>query len=396
MLRSKLWGEIKYCVALCSFLFFIPMYVVYQSVVQFGIIPPFAGGYFAIGVCVSLIFGFVYWAFFCRAVGFLGEPVFWVFNFFIAIVVWRAVFGWLINDVDTQIVFFSLLNMVCFLSIFFVVLCLEYLISIFSMRMAISFFIYVFFVVAVVFSENGQFYEQPYFDSSGYYFEFNYQNVAFCMLFLVLMIVPVSGARARLFLYAASVPGMYFLGARAEFYAFFLLVGVVEWYRARAVYLAVALCAAITLLIFFLLFGEVEVLSGRMFSALLGEDASMSERDRFTASALSTISENPIMGSYGGYAAGQYAHNFLSLWVDLGIFSFLFFLVLFFMAFDLGFASALVKKTSVSWLRAFTSMVLVCFMLVFAKSYTYFMVPVCFSLYCIYRIELRCQCRVVQ
>ncbi len=44
--------------------------------------------------------------------------------------------------------------------------------------------------------------------------------------------------------------------------------------------------------------------------------------------AINTIAANPVLGDYASYPAGDYAHNVLSAWVDLGLFGFIFLIAL--------------------------------------------------------------------
>ena len=62
-------------------------------------------------------------------------------------------------------------------------------------------------------------------------------------------------------------------------------------------------------------------------------DGSVQQRLLQTASALKTIKENPFFGSYGSYvdasSMGEYSHNLLGVWVNLGLIGVLFYLILF-------------------------------------------------------------------
>jgi hypothetical protein len=79
--------------------------------------------------------------------------------------------------------------------------------------------------------------------------------------------------------------------------------------------------------------------NNRFFELFTPEaSSSANARSELTANALATISANPIFGDYGsyaydaGYGVGNYSHNLLSAWVDLGVVGFLFYIVLFFVA----------------------------------------------------------------
>ena len=79
--------------------------------------------------------------------------------------------------------------------------------------------------------------------------------------------------------------------------------------------------------------------TNRLFELLKPEaSSSATARSELTTNALSTIYASPIFGDYGsyaystGYGIGDYSHNLLSAWVDLGIIGFSFYVACFFIA----------------------------------------------------------------
>ncbi|MNL34272.1 hypothetical protein D3C87_1562360 [compost metagenome] len=50
----------------------------------------------------------------------------------------------------------------------------------------------------------------------------------------------------------------------------------------------------------------------------INDDPSVIARAALTTNAWLSISNAPIMGNYGSYLPGNYAHNILSAWVDMG------------------------------------------------------------------------------
>lgn len=163
----------------------------------------------------------------------------------------------------------------------------------------------------------------------------DYQGYAF--VYLVLVIFVASGLRsglARAASYLVAVPALFVNGARSEFIGLFLAILVIEYCRTtRRTALASALVAllAVGALGSGPLRAQVEVLFPESRVAALvsvATDDSASERIRFLQNAWRTIGEHPLLGSFGSYPVGEYAHNALSAWVDLGFVGFVYYVVL--------------------------------------------------------------------
>ena len=54
----------------------------------------------------------------------------------------------------------------------------------------------------------------------------------------------------------------------------------------------------------------------------LSHSSSAGLRHQLTEQALASIGRHPLLGEYGNYEPGLYAHNLLSAWVDLGLLGF--------------------------------------------------------------------------
>ncbi|XVN73128.1 hypothetical protein AAEX37_00180 [Oligella sp. MSHR50489EDL] len=225
--------------------------------------------------------------------------------------------------------------------------------------------------------------EQPaYITNTGYYFDFNYQLVALCFLILCIFILPRVNFLSRFSIYFLGIPALYLIGARSEFYAFFLLITIVEFYRTKASFLLISVVLFFGFLFLFLT-DNFEFISGRMFNIFDGNDASLSSRQILQKNAIMTISNNILTGHYGSHPLGHYSHNILSLWVDMGLLGIIIFCFsILLMVLNLH----ILKKTdknSPLWLQAISSSYLVIFMLALAKTYTYLLVPVAFASYCL-------------
>ena len=77
--------------------------------------------------------------------------------------------------------------------------------------------------------------------------------------------------------------------------------------------------------------GSIE--GNRMLQLIrLDEARSVELRNENTVAAINTISSNPFLGDYGSYAnygsIGDYSHNLLSAWVNLGLIGFALYVLL--------------------------------------------------------------------
>jgi hypothetical protein len=159
---------------------------------------------------------------------------------------------------------------------------------------------------------------------SGGFFEFNYQLVSLSLLVMMVLALSELNPILRFTLYPLSVVALYLLGARTEFYGLVIFIFFYEFRYMRPLHIVAIFIGLLGGVVLLLSIGVDELLSNRMFAVLAGEDASLKARMLLQKEALNTISEYPLVGAYGSYALGQYSHNILSLWVDLGAFGFFF------------------------------------------------------------------------
>lgn len=213
--------------------------------------------------------------------------------------------------------------------------------------------------------------------------QMDYQGMAFA--YLVVALGALHGARRmiRLRIYLLSAPVLFLIGARAEFVAFFVVVVLMEYLLARSktVFLLKMLCA-LALAAALACLAEGVAPDSRILNLLdVDSDESMVERRDLHAEALQTIQEHPLMGNYGSYAAGKYAHNLLSAWVDLGLAGFVLLNLMFFSAL----LDVYIKRRRPRWngSLAFSAAILVTtyFLLIFAKAYTYQLIPIALGAY---------------
>lgn len=130
--------------------------------------------------------------------------------------------------------------------------------------------------------------------------------------------------------YLATLFILFLVGARSEIAGAAILFGVIEIGASRrpmrSALLATVGAAVAAILLLMAVDALAELFPDNRFIALLLEgsnDASAVERSIYAAMAWRAIQESPVLGDYGHYeyvaSAGAYAHNWLSVWVDLGL-----------------------------------------------------------------------------
>jgi O-antigen ligase len=167
-------------------------------------------------------------------------------------------------------------------------------------------------------------------------------TAAFALMFLPVALLRWAG-------YAGVTFVLFLLGARSEIIGAVILFALFEIAMSRrplrALLITSVTIAAIGLVLFSLI-DWIEYLfpDNRLLTLVLKQtgDASVEERALQQALAWDTVLGKPILGDYGHYAkelsAGAYAHNWVSVWVDLGIIGLLLFLFLYGAVFRSGLA----------------------------------------------------------
>ena len=213
--------------------------------------------------------------------------------------------------------------------------------------------------------------------------QMDYQGMAFAYLVISLGALHGAGGIMRILLYLLSVPVLFFIGARAEFVAFFLIVGVIEYFltKSKALFF-LQLTSALLLIAAAAVLTQNIAENNRIFNLLdIEQDESAIERADLSRDAMRTIQRNPVIGDYGSYAPGKYAHNLLSAWVDLGLLGFA--------LLNLMFVAALLdmyyKRRKRNWgellAPSLAMLVATYFLMMLAKSYTYQLIPIALGTY---------------
>lgn len=158
-----------------------------------------------------------------------------------------------------------------------------------------------------------------------------YQGFARSYLVTFLCVIAYTrGLPLRALLYAIGAGSLFLNTARSEFVALLFAIPIIEFYFARQKILFILVLASLAALVsmnFDLLLAQLP--NNRILELLdLSQSTSAIARHRLDIHAMQTISAYPIFGDYASYAPGNYAHNILSAWVDLGMFGFVYLLAI--------------------------------------------------------------------
>ncbi|HCF3280595.1 O-antigen ligase domain-containing protein [Pseudomonas aeruginosa] len=212
-----------------------------------------------------------------------------------------------------------------------------------------------------------------------------YQTFALC--YLLLSVVLVTGVRSlptRCIAHAVAIACLYINGARSEFVAYALFAATYEFLSSKNKGLPIlALIIVAAGSVATISSGIVEIPDSRVANLLdLQHDNSSNERSRIASEGLNKIMESPILGSYGKYEKGEYIHNILSAWNDLGLFGFLFILIISIgPAAKLGINIALGRAQTNREISAFSILAVTIVLLLVGKYFTYLLLPAALGLY---------------
>lgn len=162
-----------------------------------------------------------------------------------------------------------------------------------------------------------------------------YQGIA--RSFLLIAFVCVAFLNHRLHSFIASIGfaiTLFAIGARSEFYAFIAAIlayhSVLSFKIKSSIIVIFALFLSITLLGAY--FFE-DISESRQFQVFnLDQSTSWSAREEFKARSIQQISQNPILGNFGGHVrdgfSGANAHNIVSAYNNYGLIFFILYLLL--------------------------------------------------------------------
>lgn len=227
----------------------------------------------------------------------------------------------------------------------------------------------------------------------------SYQQLAlsYTMVFFVLLMA-TKKLLIRLALFILCIATLWLHGARSEFAAVFLVMAAMEFVRSRRRG-GIAMATAIFAIVLYVGLDAIiaALPDNRMVQLFdLSENTSWESRNELLDQALSTIESNPLLGDYGSYVktarfggVGDYAHNILSAWVDLGLLGFLYLcLLLAVPLFRLG-SFAFGQHRDPLFLMALSLTLFCGLLLVVAKEFTYLPIAAALGAYASFEGSLR-------
>lgn len=368
---KRIRGEISAAIA---FVIVFPVYIGYQQLVFFGVIPPALGGYFTWGTVMATPFVLIS---LLRS----ERPKFGLVDILFALLclqlIGATVAGY-VYQVDMEIT----LNYVAFSIKFIVLAALAYVLPWGS-----KFYTGIF---RGIFVSLSWFAIYSYIESGGVLtpatakiLELDYQGIAYAYLVMHLISLGKSGFYPRMFLHSTLVAVLFTIGARSEFVAAVLVIVAYELLKARSLRVAAATAGGLALAAgaAFVVFStniEESRISG-LFD--IAYDESAIQRQRALSNALDTIANNPFSGDYGSYVAGEYAHNILSAWVDLGLFGFLVVVAICVIPLLVLVRDYILLGDRDIHSQCTVATIVLCFLLIFAKSFTYPLLPIVVGLF---------------
>ncbi|WP_041654545.1 O-antigen ligase family protein [Achromobacter xylosoxidans] len=361
-----------------AFCIMFPAYIAYQISVQKGVIHPYLGGYFSAGIAISLPL-LLLAACIKPHSRIPPDLVEWLFVLFMLLFGMSLAVGVYFN-VTPEILKPNAITWVSF-----VVLYLLGLLFPWGERTATLYaqFIFVGLLLLIVLNTAGGQLVGVGYIAPGADKELNYQAVALAYIVATLAALPPARVLIRYAGYILSIIALYLIGARSEFIAFVLIAGTIEFCMAKrkAQFVALGIVGIVVLLA--LAHAMLGTLPGSRILGLsdVSEDASSIARAALTSEAWLSISEAPFLGNYGSYLPGNYAHNILSAWVDMGLLGFVTLALL------LTFAGASIMLTYRGQIRTPVFLVTAALLmanillLLFAKYYTYQLLPIAIGAY---------------
>jgi hypothetical protein len=319
-------------VADLAFLALFPGFFFYQSAIGAGIIGPVLGGYFslvAFALLPPLLFVYSSRIMASRSFFTSADLAFCCFIAYFLFIVALNYAGGAEPDVSTH----HALSISHLVAVFIIFRLADFHRQ--TMRRVALLSLLLMSIVIFMQSGEGSFYLENKADGDESSGLATYQGFARSYLVTLLAVAPFAVTRrARIVLYLFAVPALYLNGARSELLVSIALVMAIEVFHARH---------KLTVLMMFLaLFGAViwnadeliRMLPHNRTLELLESfsSSSVESRNMLFAHALETIGRYPLLGEYGGYftvhGPGSYVHNIFSAWVDIGLFGFVYLLLM--------------------------------------------------------------------
>lgn len=146
---------------------------------------------------------------------------------------------------------------------------------------------------------------------------------------LALTLGQLETVQARFPIHILALTTLFLNGARTEFIGAVLIALTIEFFKSKNKVSLILLATVFFLSTALLSTAVQDLLPNNRVLLLFTErsnDESASERGAVFQNGISTIANNPITGNFGSYPQGEYIHNALSAWVDLGLVGFVWYI----------------------------------------------------------------------
>lgn len=150
----------------------------------------------------------------------------------------------------------------------------------------------------------------------------SYQGFAMAISFSFFIAASITKTTAlRILLHLFAFTALYLNGARSEFVGYVLFSIVLEFlytkHKPAVLLLALIVAPLSAAAIYF--FSDITDGNRILLLFNLSKDTSLSARNEILLDGIDHIISSPFTGAYGSYTLGEYIHNALSVWVDIGI-----------------------------------------------------------------------------
>lgn len=365
-------------IALASFAAIFPGFVVYHVLIASGRIPPILGGYtvaMAALLLPVLVMAYLHEISRTGRLAFVDVAFFSFIAYFGFVVLFQLAVG-----ANVVIAFTELAVIVQFVVLFFV-----FRLTNVSRTYVVS-WLAVIMTTAIVFANvsSGAFVVAVLKLSPAAEQAATHQDYAFAYLIPALFCaVSLESKWSRSLLYLLAVPALFLTGARSEFVGFLFAAMIIETCLARRravpMLVAVGLAAAGAIAVNYFL---EELSSNRVVDLIqFGFASENSIRQGLLTAAVRVLGDHPLTGNFASYNPGEYAHNVVSVWVDLGALGFIMFAALLLLPFTdllLQFKSRARDREYLLILVVFAIAILLA---VISKHFTYAMFPVALGLF---------------
>lgn len=327
-------------VAGVSFCLLFPIYVLYNLLIAYGLLPPFLGGYFGAFSALSMIAILVFMLieFNARAVVNRRVYLYFVLCYLFSILAyglaWYAFSDqiYLIESAKQAIVNFVLT---------FTLFLIGYNINLYSSRLYrfnfLFLFLFLFYISFIMLTTGDLMVNLKYLSVDDLEGSLSsYQGLARSLFVISIFLLSFTkDKRVFVIIAISSIYILFSLGARSELVGGVFGVAVVYFYKYGFRFkslLVFSFVVSVLLICVFVFYDQL--IDSRQFKVFsLSKDESWNSRIYLQSLGLQQISDNFIFGEFGGHAfrsgsVGGYMHNILSVWAGYGLLHFIIYIYL--------------------------------------------------------------------